>query len=230
MINAKGLGPDKVKCLVSDFERGRSDKIEPLPWQSDTCIGNWHYQRSLYLNHAYKKPDQVVKMLMDIVSKNGNLMLNIPVRGDGTIDQDEIDFLHDLARWMRVNQDAIFKSRPWTVSGEGPVRMASGGFSEGGEDKLTASDIRFTTKRNTLYATAMGWPASGQIVVRTLAAGAIGIVGDVHRVELLGHGEVSFARTPDGLVATMPEAKPCDYIYILKISGLDLAASKPTAV
>jgi alpha-L-fucosidase len=166
-------------------------------------------------------------MLMDIVAKNGNLMLNIPVRGDGTIDSDELDFLHDLAAWMKVNEEAIFKSRPWTIYGEGPVRMAAGGFSEGGENKLTAQDIRFTTKGDVLYATAMGWPESGRITIRTLAAGAPGIAGDIAKVRLLGHGEIAFTRTAEGLTATLPYSKPCEYIYILKIEGLDLKRSDP---
>jgi alpha-L-fucosidase len=219
---------DRVKnSMVLDYERGRSDAIAEKPWQTDTCIGDWHYRRSIYLNHSYKTPDQVVKMLVDIVSKNGNLLLNIPVRGDGTIDPDEIAFLHGMAAWMKINGEAIFATRPWKISGEGPVKMKGGGFSEGGEERLTSEDFRFTTQGNVLYATAMDWPDTGTLTVRTLAANGPGLVGNVNTVELLGHGPVPFTHTADGLVATMPAKPPCDHAYVLKITGLDLAASTP---
>ena len=158
VLNGKGLNEAQQRAMVHDFERGRSDRIVPHPWQTDTCIGQWHYDRSVYENHQYKTPDQVVKMLVDIVAKNGNLLLNIPVRGDGTLDSDEVAFLHGMAAWMEVGGEAIFGTRPWKISGEGPVKVRGGGFSEGGEDRLTAQDFRFTTKGDTLYATALGWP------------------------------------------------------------------------
>ena len=228
VLNGKGLNEDQQKAMVHDFERGRSDKIVPHPWQTDTCIGDWHYNRSVYENHRYKTPDQVVKMLVDIVAKNGNLLLNIPVRGDGTIDPDEVKFLQGMAAWMAVNEEAIFGTRPWTLSGEGPVKIKGGGFSEGGEERLTAEDMRFTTKGHTLYATALGWPEDGgKFVVKTLAAGAPGIVGTVQSVHLLGHGSLPFTRMAHGLEVTLPAAKPCDHAYALKIEGLDLTASHP---
>ncbi|MBV9851245.1 MAG: alpha-L-fucosidase [Armatimonadetes bacterium] len=229
VLNGKGLNAAQQRCMVHDFERGRSDRIEPHPWQTDTCIGDWHYRRSLYENHRYKTVAQVVKMLVDIVSKNGNLLLNIPVRGDGTIDPDELAFLQGMAAWMRVNEEAIFGTRPWKIAGEGPVRVRSGGFSEGGEERLTAEDLRFTTKGDILYATAMAWPDSGKLTVRTLAASVPGIKGRVSHVELLGHGNVPFTRTVDGLVVTLPAQRPCDHAYVLKIRGLNLAASEPVA-
>ena len=213
--------------MTEDYERGRSDTIAERPWQTDTCIGDWHYQRSIFEQHKYKTPDQVVKMLVDIVAKNGNLMLNIPVRGDGTIDSDEVAFLEGMAAWMGVNQEAIFATRPWKISGEGPIKMKGGGFSEGGEDRLTPADFRFTTKGDVLYATSMGWPDDGKYVVHTLAAQGAGIVGDVKAVELLGHGPVPYTRTAAGLEVTLPAQKPCDHAYALKITGLDLAASVP---
>jgi alpha-L-fucosidase len=230
VLNGKGLNDEQRKAMVDDFERGRSANIVPHPWQTDTCIGQWHYDRSVYTNHRYKTTNQVVKMLVDIVSKNGNLLLNVPLRGDGTIDPDEVAFLEGMAAWMKVNDEAIFKTRPWKISGEGPVKVRGGGFSEGGEEKLTAADFRFTTRGNTLYATAMAWPETGKLVLRTLADGATGLVGDVKSVELLGaKGDRPFKRTADGLEVTLPDAKPCDHAYVLKITGLDVAASQPVA-
>ncbi len=228
VLNGKGLNEQQQKCLVQDFERGRSDRVEPHPWQTDTCIGDWHYRRSLYENHQYKSTEQVVKMLVDIVSKNGNLLLNIPVRGDGTIDEDEEKFLQGMAAWMSVNSEAIYGTRPWKIAGEGPIKVRGGGFSEGGEDRLTEKDFRFTTKGNTLYATAMGWPASGTFTVRTLASDAPGIKGTVSSVRLLGSKEkVKWTRDATGLVVTLPAQKPGEHAYVLKIQGLDLAASEP---
>ena len=227
VLNTKGLDPQQQKCMVMDIERGHSDDILPTPWQTDTCIGNWHYQRSIYTNHQYKTADEVVKMLLDIVSKNGNLLLNIPVRGNGAWDPDEIAFLQGMAAWMKVNDEAIYSTRPWKVSGEGPTRLKSGSFQEGGEQSLSARDFRFTTKGNVLYAAAMAWPDNGKLVVRTLAGPSSGIVGKVKSVELLGYGKVKFVQTADGLEAQLPTAKPCDIAYVLKIKGLDLAASIP---
>ena len=229
VLNGKGLNDEQQQCLIQDYERGQSDVIRPHPWQTDTCIGNWHYQRSIYENHGYKTPDQVVKMLVDIVSKNGNLMLNIPVRGDGTIDEDEEKFLEGMAAWMKVNGEAIFATRPWKLSGEGPVKAGGGAFNENARP-FTARDFRFTTKGNVLYATALGWPEDGQMTVRTLAANAPGLVGKVRKVSLLGNAQkLTWTQTADGLVVTLPAHKPCDHAYALKIEGLNLAASRPVA-
>ncbi len=228
VMTVKNNDPKIKRAMVLDYERGRSDEIAEYPWQTDTCIGNWHYDRYIFEHHHYKTPDQVVKMLMDIVSKNGNLMLNIPLPGNGVPDSDELAFIAGMTAWMKVNDEAVFASRPWTVPSEGPTVLKAGkGFSEGGEDKLTDADWRFTTKKNALYATAMGWPESGSLTLRALAASAPGIAGDVKRVSLLGHGPVPFQRTAAGLVATMPQQKPCDHAYVLKIEGLDVANSKP---
>ncbi len=230
VLNVKDGSPQVKQSMVLDYERGRSEKILPNPWQTDTCIGDWHYRRSIYENHQYKTPRQIVRMLVDIVSKNGNLLLNIPVRGDGTIDPDEVAFLEGMAAWMAVNKESIFATRPWKIAGEGPVKVKGGGFSEGGEDRLTAKDFRFTTKGNVLYATAMGWPDDGKLTVQTLAANSPGIVGKVKNVSLLGSPEKpAWAQTADGLVVTLPAQKPCDHAYALKIEGLDLAASLPVA-
>ncbi len=228
VLNGKQLDAQQQRCMVRDIERGRTDKIEAQPWQTDTCIGDWHYRRSLYENHQYKTPDQVVKMLVDIVSKNGNLLLNIPVRGDGTIDPDEEAFLHEMAAWMSVNSEAIYGTRPWTLSGEGPTKTKAGSFNEGGDERLTALDFRFTTKGSTLYATAMDWPTSGTLTVKTLAAGAPGLVGKIKTVSLLGAPEpLHWTQTAAGLEVTVPASKPGNYAYVLKIEGLDLAASHP---
>ena len=221
VLNSKGLAPDRVGTMVLDIERGRANKILPAPWQTDTCIGDWHYRRSLYERHEYRTAETVIKMLVDIVSKNGNLLLNIPVRGDGTIDDDERKVLADLAAWMPDNQEAIFGTRPFVVFGEGPPDLAStGNFNEDKARPYTAEDIRFTTKRTTLYATALGWPANGKITITKLAKGSQNYPKEIERIELLGaKGTLPFTRDGKGLTVTMPEKKPNEFAYVLRISS-----------
>ena len=137
--------------MVWDIERGQSNSIEPLHWQTDTCIGNWHYDRPLYNEHGYKTAKTVVHTLIDIVSKNGNLLLNIPVRGDGTIDDDERKVVAGITSWMKINSEAIYSTRPWKIFGEGPAiedvaPLKAQGFNEGKGKPFTYEDIRFTIK------------------------------------------------------------------------------------
>ncbi|HVU34306.1 MAG TPA: alpha-L-fucosidase, partial [Opitutaceae bacterium] len=111
VINAKHLGPGHAPAVVPDIERGVAEGIRSEPWQTDTCIGSWHYDRAIFEQHRYKTVGQVVRMLVDIVSKNGNLLLSIPVKGNGEIDADEVKFLQGMAAWMDVNGEAIFATR-----------------------------------------------------------------------------------------------------------------------
>ena len=227
VLTGKQLSDSQQRSMVMDYERGQSDVIRPHPWQTDTCIGEWHYRRSIYENHQYKTPDQVIKTLLDVVSKNGNLLLSIPVRGDGTIDPDEAAFLQSMAAWMEVNGEAVFATRPWTLYGEGPVKVGGGGFNEAVRP-YGSHDFRFTTKNNTLYAFALGWPDDGRLIVRTLAANAPGLSGKIHTVSLLGSPEkLAWTQTASGLEVTVPAVRPCDHAFALKIEGLDLAASHP---
>ena len=149
---------------------------EQLPWQTDTCIGSWHYQRSVYNDHKYKSARQVVQMLIDIVSKNGNLMLNIPVRGDGTIDDDEVKVLEGLASWIGPNGEAIYATRPFAVYGEGPsVDNPQPKNRFGGAQDVrpyTAKDFRFTQKGDAVYAFLMQGPDDGnRAEIKSLAKG-----------------------------------------------------------
>ena len=121
VLFGKILTPEQQQCMVWDIERGQANEIEPYPWQTDTCIGGWHYDRGLYERNGYKSAKTVIQMLANIVSKNGNLLLNIPVRGDGTIDEKELKVVEGIADWMDVNKECIFGTRPWKVFGEGPA-------------------------------------------------------------------------------------------------------------
>lgn len=144
VVNAKHMKPEHTTALVEDIERGVATGIRPQPWQTDTCIGSWHYSREIAAQNKYKTVGQVVDMLIDIVSKNGNLMLSVPVRGDGTIDEHEVAFLEGMATWMKVNDEGIFGSRPWKVYGEGPSTVETPErVSSAARAMSAASRIRF---------------------------------------------------------------------------------------
>lgn len=207
------------KCMVWDVERGAPDKIQNDSWQTCTCIGDWHYNRAVYENNRYKQAKDVIQMLIDVVSKNGNLLLNIPVRGDGSIDEKEIDVLEGIAAWMDVNKESIFETRPWKVFGEGPVAETSNpinaqGFNEG-RQKFTAKDIRFNTKNEVVYATVMGVPVD-KIIIRNLGKSANH--GKVKKIEMLGGSEkISWKQQVDFLEIQKPVTIPNEIAVVFKI-------------
>lgn len=217
VINGKILDEQQRRCMVWDIEKGASNNIEPLPWQTCTCIGGWHYDRRIYDRKDYKPARDVINQLVDVVSKNGNLLLNIPVRADGTIDDQELAVVEDIGRWMHVNGEAIFATRPWRIFGEGPsianAKPLSGqGFNEGSAKNFTADDIRFTTKGDIRYATFFGWPENRNVLVKSMAA------EKVSAVRLLGYNDkLEWKQTTDGLAVILPEKPPCDNAFVLKI-------------
>ena len=147
------------------------------PWQTCNCIGDWHYNTNVY-KHGYRTANNLVKQLVDIVSKNGNLLLNIPLRADGTYDDKAAQFLDELEAWMTPNGESIFGTRPWVKFGEGPVAektiaINAQGFNEGQYNGMDYRDIRFNQTKKYLYATAMGWPADGKLVIKSLAKGTL---------------------------------------------------------
>lgn len=171
----KILDEQQRKALVWDVERGAPNKIIEEPWQSCSCIGGWHYNTSIYEHNGYKSAASVVKLLVDIVSKNGNLLLSVPLRADGTFDEKEEVILNDLGDWMTVNKEAIIDTRPWKVFGEGPIAESAipinaQGFNEGAYDKATSKEIRFTQTDKSLYAVVLAWPEEKQITIKSLAA------------------------------------------------------------
>jgi alpha-L-fucosidase len=224
VLNGKILNEQQRKCMVWDIERGQSNRIEPFVWQTDTCLGDWHYDRSIFDNHRYKSAKTVIHTLADVVSKNGNLLLNVPVRGDGTIDADEQAVVEEIGVWMKTNSESIFGTRPWKVFGEGPAQddaapLSAQGFNEGKGKPFSASDIRFTTKGNTLYAIVLGWPLDGKILIKSLAANSALHLESISKIELTGGPELSFNLGNEGLEVTLPKQKPAiDYAFALKIS------------
>jgi alpha-L-fucosidase len=223
VINAKWLTDLQRRGLVQDVERGFSDSIQPAPWQTDTCIGHWHYDRSLLETHGYKSAEYVVQRLAETVAKNGNLLLSVPIRGNGEIDEDEHKILGDLAAWMAVNGEAIFATRPWKVAGEGPTRLPAGRFNETLEKPFTMQDLRFTTKRDVLYAHMLGRPDKSSVTITSLASNSPAGGGRVERVELLGRGDpLAFTATGEGLAVQIPQAIPDGIVPVLKIRGTGL--------
>ncbi len=226
VLNGKILDEQQRKCMVWDIERGQSNIIEAQPWQTDTCIGNWHYDRPLYERHGYKSATTVIHTLIDVVSKNGNLLLSIPVRGNGAIDSDEQAVLEDIATWMKINHESIFGSRPWTVLGEGPALAAAApltaqGFNEGKGKPFTAADIRFTRKDNLVYCFLLGCPAQRDVIIHSLGETAVHMKGKkIEQISLLGgSGNLAWAQTEQGLRVEMPSQLPSNIAVVLKING-----------
>lgn len=226
VVNGKILNAQQRRSMVYDIERGQSNQIEPLPWQTCTCIGNWHYDRRVYDNKAYKSAQTVVHTLIDVVSKNGNLLLSVPVRGNGTIDEQERAIVEEIGRWIAVNGEGIYDTRPWTIFDEGPVAAEAGapmsgpGFNEGKNRPFSAADIRFTAKGGTVYAFLMGWPETGKLTIRALGSGGAPLGRPVKRVELLGSDvPLAFSQTAEGLHVSLPVERPAlAYASALKIS------------
>jgi alpha-L-fucosidase len=211
----KGREDCETGACVLDLERGVVDKIWPSAWQTDTCVGHWHYDKEA----KYKSPKLVIDMLVDIVSRNGNLLLNFPLRSDGTLDDEERKIVSEITAWMAVNSGAIYGTRPWKIFGEGPGTQAPSAeakFNERNRRLLTADDVRFTTKGKTLYAFVMGWPER-EALLRPLAAGR---TGKIENVELLGFkGKLRWSQDGGGLRVQLPAEKPCDHAIALKVAG-----------
>ena len=213
---------DSHGMWVQDLERGVMAGIRPEPWQTDTSIGDWFYNK----NWKYRGADWVIHMLADIVAKNGNLLLNVVQRPDGTLDPEPEKILAEMADWMSVNGEAIYATRPWLIHGEGPIRAKGGHFGE--DFAYSFKDIRFTSKGDsTLYAIALGWPADGSLTIRSLAK-ADGVTARIDDVALLGYpGKIEWTQNGDGLSVHLPATAPSKYAVTLKITGHDLRGFKP---
>lgn len=200
VYNQKDADPAVYTVGVLDIERGQRDEIAEHPWQTDTSVGDWFYN----IKDIYKTPRQVLEMLVDIVSKNGNLVMNIPQRPDGTLD-DECEFLlKQMALWMPTNSEGLFGSRPWDVAGEGPSTAPAGAFKETAVE-WSPADFRFTRKGDLVYAYQMRRPEDGKALIRALASGK---ARRVTGIRLLGQGEVAFEQTGDGLRISLPPLAP----------------------
>ena len=218
VMNVKNYGASAIfhgdfryGTCVEDVERGQLGEINRVPWQTDNSIGDWFWKNS---DH-YITPKQFIDQLIDIVSKNGNLLMNVPLRADGTLDQKATDLLKEMGKWLRINGEAIYGTRPYIVYGEGPTLVANGYFAPMAE--LTANDYRFTTKGDTVYTFICGKP-SGQIKIKAFREGSY---HRIKSVEMLGYNtELSFVQKGDGLAVSVPELLPSDYAVCLRIIPL----------
>lgn len=196
VVTGKFLKPEHKNALVYDVERGVVDDIQEKPWQTCTCIGSWHYDRGLYERDGYMPASSVIRMLIDIVSKNGNLLLSIPVRADGTIDEKEEAILDDMGAWLAVNGEAIYGTRPWKVFGQ--------------------DGIRFTRKDDKLYAHVLDWPEGDSVIIKSLDSEV------VSGVRMLGYDSpLDFTPTAEGLQVTLPQVEKD---YFPKVLSLEIAA------
>jgi alpha-L-fucosidase len=203
------------RAAVLDLERGQLGEIRPLYWQTDTSISNKSWGN--IKDDTFKSPRFVVHQLIDIVSKNGNLLLNIGPRSDGTIPEEVQQVLREVGSWLAVNGEAIYGTRPWRIYGEGPTKVASGSFHDTDTATYTANDFRFTTKGAVLYAIELGWPSDGEVVVQSLASAAG--TGKIKAVELLGsNAKVEFRQQADGLHIRVAEPAPGKYAYTFRVS------------
>jgi alpha-L-fucosidase len=198
-----------------DMERGGLGDIRPQPWQTDTSLSNGSWG---YIEHdTYKSPEVVIHQLADVVSKNGNLLMNVGPRPDGTIPEGAAKTLLAIGTWLKVNGDAIYGTRPWRQFGEGPTRFEAGSFHDTESKPYTAGDYRFTTKDGALYAIELGWPKDGEAIIHALSSG----VGtrEVASVELLGStAPLTFQQKPDGLHIHVPAEPVGQYAYAYRIT------------
>ena len=213
VINYKDWALEEHSAVL-DLERGQLGDIRPLYWQTDTSISNKSWGN--IKDDTFKSPEFVIDQLVDIVSKNGNLLLNIGPRSDGTIPDEVQQVLRDVGSWLSVNGDAIYGTRPWKVYGEGPTKVAAGSFHDTDTAKYTSEDFRFTTKGKNLYAIELGWPDSGETVIQSLGT----VVGGrpIESVALLGSdAKLQAQQKADGLHIQLPAQPPGKYAYVFRV-------------
>ena len=221
VVTGKQLTQEQKGYMMWDVERGVPDRPQATYWQTCTCIGDWHYSQSVYNNGGYKSGATVIRMLIDVVSKNGNLLLNIPVKGNGTIDDKERKVLADIKAWMDINSESIYGTRMWKTFGEGPLAEAANpmnaqGFNEG--QAYSAQDVRYVEKDGVVYATIMAWPASGNFTFKAFSIAETSYSGEVAKVTLLGGGDVEFTHDINGLTVNVPATKPNSIAPVFRIT------------
>ncbi|MFC4596872.1 alpha-L-fucosidase [Cohnella hongkongensis] len=201
---------------VYDVERGQLEGIHPEVWQTCTSVGETAWCH--IADHKYKTSTTLIGDLVDVVSKNGTLLLNIGPRADGTIPEEEQALLLEIGEWLSVNGEAIYGTRPWKVYGEGPTRIVKGMFNDTKRQPYGAEDIRFTTRGSHLYATVLGWPEDGRARIRTLSSSSAEYASDIQAVELLGwKDKLQWERTEEGLIVRLPEAWSDRPAFSLKV-------------
>lgn len=188
---------------VVDVERGQFADMKPYPWQTDTAVAknSWCYTE----NNNYKKAKDIICDLVDIISKNGRLLLNIGPKADGTIPHEDRQILLEIGDWLKVNGEAVYGSQIWRVYGEGPTKVSEGQFSDGVDKVFTKEDIRYTVKGSSLYAFVLSYPEDGEVILKELgeqdASKLPKFHGIIKDVKVLGFPEeVNWTRKEEGLI------------------------------
>ncbi len=205
------------KAAVLDLERSKMDQIRNPFWQTDTAVStnSWGYIST----HKYKPVNRLVDDLIDIVAKNGCLLLNIGPKADGTIPAHEQEMLREIGRWLTINGEAIYGTAHWFTYGEGPTGTATGHISEQKNKAFTAEDIRFTTKGELLYAIVLDWPNGGSVTIESLKAGVETPGGKIANIQLLGCDQaIEWTQNDNELTIQVPNRRPCDHAFVFRIA------------
>ncbi len=205
------------QAAVLDKERSKMAEIRKPFWQTDTAVSSssWGYTK----NQRYKTPDRLVDDLVDIVSKNGCLLLNVGPRSDGTIPEEDQAILKAIGGWLKINGEAIYNTTYWKTFGEGPTAVSTGHVSESKDKPFVPEDLRFTKRGDTLFVTGLKWPDDHSITIKTLASGSNLYPEEIAAVTMLGSTEkLKWTRTDKGLSVRLPRKKPSEFAYVLKVT------------
>lgn len=204
-----------VGTTVFDIERGQLNHIREQFWQTDTSVSknSWGY----ISHHDYKPVAWIIQDLVDIVSKNGALLLNVGPKPDGSVPEHEREMLLEVGKWLKINGESIYNTRPWEVYGEGFAEVPEGSFSDTKRTDFTSEDVRFTKNGDVLYVTLLAW-GKGSVTIKSLADGSSISASSIKKISLLGDGlALEFSQSREGLKVWLPDAPPCDHAFVLKL-------------